>query len=104
MITFRVRLSARPEISSLSLSLSLLGARVELPPKDRTCSGLRLRADELADAILWPTQASKASSTRPISQDGTTDTRTASLWRYPQGRQASRFTAWATSASISAAC
>ncbi|MDX0426680.1 hypothetical protein GOC88_28190, partial [Sinorhizobium medicae] len=26
--------------------------RLELPPKDRTCSGLRLRADELARRLI----------------------------------------------------
>ena len=36
----------------LPISMPLDFSLLELPPKDRTCSGLRLRADELARGLI----------------------------------------------------
>ncbi|WP_234843255.1 hypothetical protein [Sinorhizobium meliloti] len=38
--------------AKLSICDARLAFGVELPPKDRTCSGLRLRADELARRLI----------------------------------------------------
>ncbi|PND18231.1 hypothetical protein CN934_28715 [Ensifer sp. MMN_5] len=39
-------------VSTIDIPGRFKNSKVELPPKDRTCSGLRLRSDELARGLI----------------------------------------------------
>ncbi|RVN32132.1 hypothetical protein CN113_36720 [Sinorhizobium meliloti] len=62
-MTYLIEMGVDPKLLQLSLSIPSSDIRyltagemtqfgVELPPKDRTCSGLRFRADELAWRLI----------------------------------------------------